>query len=238
MLAASAERIAQELPDSALVLDVGGWGKPFVRADWVLDLMPYETRGVYGDTSRAGERFSRETWVERDICDREPWPFSDGQFDYATCSHTLEDVRDPIWVCSELNRVAGAGYVEVPSRLEEQAWGVAGAWVGWSHHHWLVDVTADAVQFVFKPHVLHARERYYFPEPLGSVLTDAERVQTLFWEGGFESAERVFFDEDEFDEYLAGFVRAHQDELSSRMPPVSVGGRIRRAAARAQSLWQ
>jgi hypothetical protein len=24
-----------------VVLDVGGWGRPFKRADWVLDLMPY-----------------------------------------------------------------------------------------------------------------------------------------------------------------------------------------------------
>ena len=84
-----------------------------------------------------------ETWVERDICDREPWPFADDQFDFAVCSHTLEDVRDPVFVCAELNRVARAGYLEVPSRLEEQSWGVIGPYVGWSHHRWLVDVGAD-----------------------------------------------------------------------------------------------
>jgi hypothetical protein len=218
VLASSAQRIERELSDSDLVLDVGGWGKPFARADWVIDLMPYGTRGVYGEASAADERFSADTWVQRDICEREPWPFADGRFEFAVCSHTLEDVRDPVWVCSELNRVARAGYVEVPSRLEEQAWGIAGGWVGWSHHHWLIDVDDHGLTFVFKPHLIHAREAYYLPEPCGALLTEAERVQTLFWEGSFSHRERIFFDHDEFDRYLGGFVAEHRDELLARAP--------------------
>src|SRR5215204_5526988 len=116
MLAGSRARIEAKLAADALVLDVGGWGSPWPRADWVIDLMPYETRGLYGPAARDRERFSRETWVERDVCAREPWPFGDDQFDYAVCSHTLEDLRDPVYVCAELNRIARAGYVEVPSR--------------------------------------------------------------------------------------------------------------------------
>src|SRR3954449_10993879 len=102
------------LPDDALVLDVGGWAKPFPRADWVLDLMPYETRGLYGTLEPDAERFGPDTWVTLDMCAHMPWPFADAQFDFAICSHTLEDIRDPIWVCSELARVARAGYIEVP----------------------------------------------------------------------------------------------------------------------------
>src|SRR5688500_1405916 len=116
MLPASRERILHELTSDALVLDVGGWASPFSRADWVLDLMPYETRGLYGEPDPGPERFSEASWVVRDICDRERWPFSDDQFDFVVCSHTLEDVRDPVWVCAELSRVARAGYVEVPAR--------------------------------------------------------------------------------------------------------------------------
>ena len=44
------------------------------------------------------ERFTADTWVVQDICT--PWPFADGQFDFAVCSHTLEDVRDPVFVCN------------------------------------------------------------------------------------------------------------------------------------------
>ena len=228
MLPASADRISALLEPGALVLDVGGWASPFARADWVLDLMPYESRGVYGERGAEPERYSAQTWIERDICDREPWPFEDGQFDFAVCSHTLEDVRDPVWVCAELSRVARAGYVEVPSRLEEQAWGVGGDWVGWSHHHWLCDVEASGITFVLKPHVIHARSRYYFRAPLVSTLTPEERVQTMFWEGACSARERIFFVHDELDEYLAGFVRGHAAALEERLPRASLARRLRR----------
>src|SRR3954469_18409473 len=161
MLARSLARIESELPADALVLDVGGWGRPLARADWVVDLMPYETRGLYG---RDGddERFTADTWVQRDICARDPWPFADGQFDVALCSHTLEDVRDPVWVCSELERVARSGYVEVPAPVEDLTWGVHGPWVGWSHHHWLCLIADGAIEFVHKPHQL-VREGSHLP---------------------------------------------------------------------------
>ena len=209
MLAASTTRLLSKLPDDALVLDVGGWAKPFARADWVLDLMPYETRGLYGyeQGDRAAERFSADTWVVRDMCAREPWPFPDERFDFAICSHTLEDIRDPIWVCQELQRVAKAGYIEVPSRLEEQARGVQGDWVGWGHHHWLIDIGQNSVEFVFKPHILHGKPELHVPHEIAAALTPEERVQTLWWEGSFEVGERVFIEPPEaLDAYLMSVV--------------------------------
>ncbi len=232
MLVSSIEKIEGSLADDALVLDVGGWAKPLSRADWVIDLMPYGTRGVYGDHRPELERFTHDSWVERDICDREPWPFSDDQFDFVVCSHTLEDVRDPVWVCSEINRVGRAGYIEVPSRLEEQAWGVAGEWAGWSHHHWLIDIDDGVLRFVFKPHVLHGRLAYQISPPLGSVLEPSERVVTMFWEEQFDFAEKIFFDADEFDSYLAGFVAEHQEALVARLPRRALADRVRAVGRR------
>src|SRR3954454_9023579 len=149
MLEASRLAVENRLGHDELVLDVGGWAQPLERADWVIDLMPYETRGLYGyDKASASERFTADTWVVHDICAREPWPFSDGQFDFAVCSHTLEDVRDPVWVCSELQRVARAGYVEVPALVEELTWGIQGEWVGWTHHRWLCEPEEGGLTFV------------------------------------------------------------------------------------------
>jgi hypothetical protein len=203
VLAASQERLLEQLGDGDLVLDVGGGRSPVARADWVLDLLPYEQRRAVD-----GERFTSATWVERDACDREPWPFEDGRFDFGICSHTLEDVRDPVWICSELQRVARAGYVEVPSRLEEQSWGVVGPWAGWSHHRWLVDVREDAIEFVFKPHALHGNERAHFPPGFHETLSAEERVQQLWWEGSFDASERIFTEPGELDAYLEEPVRA------------------------------
>jgi hypothetical protein len=201
VLPASRDALLARLDRDALVLDVGGWAKPFARADWVIDLAPYDTRGLYGydEGQRATERFTAEKWVIHDICASEPWPFADDQFDFAICSHTLEDVRDPVRACEELTRVARAGYVEVPSRLEEQMPGVQGAWVGWGHHRWLCDVRADGIDFVFKHHILHAREDLQIAH---RALAPEERVSTLWWEGTFAFRERIFFDGEELEAWL------------------------------------
>jgi methyltransferase family protein len=205
MLETAVRRIAAELPDDSLVLDVGGWAKPLSRADWVLDLLPYETRGMYGPDRDDPERFTAHTWVTRDICAREPWPFADDQFDFAVCAHTLEDVRDPVWVCQELGRVARAGYIEVPAPVEELTWGVQGEWVGWGHHHWICERDPAGLVFTFKPHLLCASGRHLPPGTTHGLPAD-ELVLTLWWDGAPAVREQVFVGADEFDPWLAGLL--------------------------------
>jgi hypothetical protein len=226
MLEASRHRILESVGDEETVLDIGGWADPCERADWVIDAMPYETRGLYEreewieKRERDPERFTPDRWIQRDLCDREPYPFEDGSIDFVICSQTLEDLRDPVWVCAEMNRVARAGYIEVPSRLEEQSWGVAGPFVGWSHHRWLIDVTDDRIEFMVKLHSLHARREQHFPSGFWEGLSEQERVQTLWWQGGFSYGERIVIDEEEINRYLREFVDA---ELARRGRPPSSG---------------
>src|SRR3954453_13109910 len=80
VISANLAKLEQMLPDDALVLDVGGYISPLSRADWVIDVMPYDSRGPHGREGTGPERFSEDTWVQRDICDPEPWPFEDDQF--------------------------------------------------------------------------------------------------------------------------------------------------------------
>ena len=148
--------IAEELDSSATVLDVGGAAAPFSRADYIIDIVPFEEVSWQQKRGDGKPRVTRETYVEHDICARKPWPFDDKQFDYVFCSHVLEDIRDPIWVCSELIRVSKAGYIEVPSRLYEttfnlEAKGLAGA----CHHRWLVDIYEKKLRFTFKHFYIH-----------------------------------------------------------------------------------
>jgi hypothetical protein len=223
MLERSRSQILDHLGDADLVLDVGGGASPFPRADWVIDLLAYDERGLYGPApDPAAERFTSATWVQRDICAREPWPFTDRQFDFSVCSHTLEDVRDPMFVCSELTRVSRAGYIEVPSRLEEQSYGFQGPWVGWGHHHWVIEIAGDELTFVFKHHVMHGRASDHFPAGFRDSLTPEQRVVWLFWSGGFRARERIFLDAPSLDAYLADFVADHGP---ARPPGARVGGR-------------
>ena len=224
MLQSSLRRLLHRLDDRAVVLDIGGWAKPLPRADWVMDLMPYESRGMLGKESEHEERFDRDTWIQRDICDRDPYPFADDEIDFVVCSHTLEDVRDPLWVCSEMNRIAKAGYIEVPSRLEEQALGVNGPWVGWSHHRWLIDVADGAIEFVFKPHELHARREHHFPRGFAARLPADARVTTLWWEQGFGYRERFLYTPEELDAYMSSLV---EEELGRGSPRRSARAVVR-----------
>ena len=115
----NAQRLLELIKPGDVVLDIGGWASPFNRANYILDAQPFETRGFYRTVglpaSQGGdvEHFTKDRWVVRDICDHEPYPFADKMFDWVTCSHTLEDVRDPLWVCSEMMRIGKRGYIEV-----------------------------------------------------------------------------------------------------------------------------
>jgi hypothetical protein len=231
MLAQSLARIQADLPDDALVLDAGGWGRPFTRADWVVDLMPYETRGLYGRDGDGPERFDANSWIQIDACAHDAWPFEDDQFDFAVCSHTLEDVRDPVRVCSELARVARAGYIEVPSRLEEQSPMDTRPGVGWTHHRWLIDVdqAVPRIDFVFKHGVVYVDDEARFPRGFHATLSDEERVSTLWWDGAFEARERVMTSAEELDPYLIGYVDTELRRRGMRRP-----GRARRFAQRTQ----
>jgi hypothetical protein len=221
MLAESAQAILDRLGPDDLVLDVGGAARPLPRTDWILDLAPYEARGQLGwEGDRAQERFGPDTWIQRDICEREPWPFADLQFDFAICSHTLEDVRDPVWVAAELQRVARAGYIEVPALREELTYGIQGPWVGWGHHHWLVVVGTGGLEFIFKHHVVNRRGSH-LPAGATEGLSAADRVQQLWWEGSFAARERFLLTAEALDGFLETFAREH-------VPPAPARRRWRR----------
>jgi hypothetical protein len=191
VLPQAVERIRTVLSGDEEVLQVGAADAPFGRADWILDGRPYEDRGV----AEGRERFSRRTWLVRDVCSREPWPFDDGRFAFAVCT-TLASVRDPVGVCFELSRVARAGYVEVPTIEAELAGGDA---------RWLCDVADAELVFVHKSPAVAADARARVPPRWHARLNASERVHGLFWEDRLPARERLV----ETDELV--------DELAERL---------------------
>jgi SAM-dependent methyltransferase len=182
-------------------LDVGGWFQPLNCATHVMDWNPYETRRSGASLDRTPERFSRETWARWDACNA-PWPYPDKFFDFSFCSHTLEDLRDPLTVCRELVRVAKSGYIETPSRLREifvkerflllrTMLGRPPA-IGFRQHRWFVEIDHSHVRFTAKDHMILASRRHFLTRGnVGRRLTEEESGACLFWTDKF-TCEEVF----------------------------------------------
>ena len=233
MLAANAERTLVTLRASDVVIDIGGWAQPFTRADYVVDLMPYDTRGIFGTIGTGAERFTRERWLNVDICSQ-PLPFEDKSVDFVVCSHTLEDIRDPIHVCREMNRVAKRGYIEVPSRRMESIWSLEHkGYPGYYHHHWLVEVDGDQITFRFKTPLMCSSWRYTFPRSYVRRLAPEDRVSWLFWDGSFRAREVVQLSEGRVAEELAAFIRRYSVYPNWRYAAERLRPNLRQRAKRA-----
>ena len=202
----------ESVPSDGLVLDVGGGAAHDPRADWVIDLEPWERRNWFyterGERPDFHDRIPAGQWVQRDICDPEPWPFSDGQFAFAVCSQTLEDVRDPVLVCREMMRVARAGWIATPAAVTELTRGVESPhWCGWHHHRWLVEVHDGALTFLAKPHHIHS--------PLWPSVRSPRRLRrgaldhlSYTWDGPFVASEEIIIEVADIDRRLEGIIRA------------------------------
>ena len=228
--------VSRRIGDADLVLDVGGWACPFNRANYVLDGMPWETRGHYASIGLPRsqgpetEHFSKETWVARDVCGPERWPFADKFFDFAVCAHTLEDVRDPLFVCAELVRVAKRGYIEVPSRLSESCRGAErDDMAGLSHHRWLVEIERSHVRFVQKYHLIHTDFDLSLPKHFLAQLADDQRVSWLLWEDSFSFEEVWLHGTDAIYGELRNFVRRYHRYPSYRYWLETMGRALKRA---------
>lgn len=183
--------LLSRIPEDARVLDLGGWERVFSRADVVADLLPYETRkrsNLYGET----ERFTKDTWIVADFCSPAFWnKIPDKSFDFITIAHTLEDIRDPLYVCSQMIRCGKAGYIEAPSKPRECAKESATAqFSGYAHHRWIIEPEKDLSGLIFKAKLAWAHSEDYLGDEKRSLLNDYFfQFDGFFWEGSFSYVE-------------------------------------------------
>jgi uncharacterized protein YbaR (Trm112 family) len=107
----SLRRIHCPVAKDALVLEVGSGGKPYPRADVLLDA--YENSRERNWAPLIADRPTVLGFVEQ-------LPFRDKAFDFVIASHVLEHSADPEQFIAELQRVAKAGYIEVPDAFFER----------------------------------------------------------------------------------------------------------------------
>jgi SAM-dependent methyltransferase len=110
-MAWSLRRLHCPVAPDALVLEVGSGGNPYWRANVLCD--------AYLDTS---ERHFAKLISDRPtvLAFTEKLPFADDTFDFVIASHVLEHSDQPEKFLSEIQRVAKAGYIEVPDAFFER----------------------------------------------------------------------------------------------------------------------
>jgi len=130
-------------------LDIGGamgsWADEFVSAYLDCNATKYlgQTQALLFD----GNISDPEGW-EQVLSHVE----ENGKFDFAICTQTLEDIRNPSFVCQMLPKVAKAGYIDVPSKYHElkvnewpsdsdrKIWGIKGHILGYTGHRWIMNM--------------------------------------------------------------------------------------------------
>ena len=203
------EIILSRLDSNSRVLDVGGARYPWFRANYILDKRIYDQK--VGPIAFAGreekEYFSRDTWVSIDFYDL-PWPFEDKFFDFSLCMGTLEDVRDPVVLCKEIQRVSKAGYISMPTRAAESQIGVSthpasNQLYGYFHHRWNVEIINTKLVFKQKTPLLY-QHREYLIDDYG------QHTLNFFWDGDFIADEFYLGSHETALEELMNFTLEHR----------------------------
>jgi len=119
------------------VVDIGGAANPWSAdvADAYVDMRPVPgLRTLTGDIQDPG------LW--REIR-------SEG-FDFCICSHTLEDIRDPLFVLAHIRDSFSQGYIAVPSKHVEFGHIESRRYVGYGHHRWIFTLAPQELRLIAK----------------------------------------------------------------------------------------
>ncbi len=184
-------------------------------------------------------RFSEQSWTQTDLCSR-LWPYPDNYFDFAVCSHLLEDVRDPLAVLREISRVSRAGYIETPSRACEifvrtryphlTRWLGRKLDVGFAHHRWYVENIHGRFRFLAKTNATISSPDFVLTRgELGRDLTEEESGLGVFWSDRTEGEELTFANPRDLGFALRGFKQRILYHLKQADPGSPVFGNPRLA---------
>lgn len=128
------------------------------------------------------------------ISDYEGWQWvqtfvaKKGLFDFAICTQTLEDIRNPPLVLRMLSKIAKEGYIDVPSKYHEfrinekpsdkdrPIWGLRGHTIGYTGHRWILNMVDGIFELYPK---LPFVEHLYGLDWLNS--EPPEKLMLCFW---------------------------------------------------------
>ncbi len=155
------------------LIDIGASHNPFHREylTHTFDIVPAEISGV---TAFLGNMNRYEDWLPILKHVEE-----NGKFSFANCTHTLEDLANPMLVLEMLPRISEQGFIAIPSKYNELQ-RREGNFRGTMHHRWFFNIENNYLvaypkipivdHITFHPHELIIEER-------------AELELRMFWIG-------------------------------------------------------
>ena len=68
-----------------------------------------------------------------------------GKYDYCICTHLLEDVAFPEFICKCINKIAKAGIISFPSKYKELSYFESKNYLGYNHHRWIMTIRNNSI---------------------------------------------------------------------------------------------
>jgi len=118
-------------PDFTLI-DIGASANPWTR-DFVTHIVDIESSPLLVKSFK-GNISDYEVWEQ--VLE---YVKQHGKFDYASCTHTLEDISAAKLVCTMISKISNQGFVAVPSKFAELSNLESEQWMGYIHHRWIYD---------------------------------------------------------------------------------------------------
>lgn len=81
-----------------------------------------------------------------------------GKWDYAICTHTLEDINNPVYAARMIEDIANAGLIVEPSKYRELT-RFSGSFRGFIHHRWIFDIRQG--QLIALPKINYIEDQYF-----------------------------------------------------------------------------
>ena len=109
---------------------------------------------------------NRPQLMRIDICDRQQWDrllehvAEHGLFDYCICTHTLEDIYNPVEALRLMPKIAREGIIATPSVNTELSCH-EGGYLGYIHHRWIFTARGSQILVVPKLSVLEGIAAQY-----------------------------------------------------------------------------
>jgi hypothetical protein len=154
--------------DKFTVIDIGGtmngWSMPYIDAIADLNEQKENSQLEEEDNSENNKENKKRKplFFKCDITHPDSWtPLleyvkENGKFDFCICTHTLEDIMNPGFVCEQICKIAKEGYIAFPSKYRELFRNVDNQmhnYRGYIHHRWIFTVRENDKKLVAFPKI-------------------------------------------------------------------------------------